>query len=859
MSKPKKSKQRLNFDTLRPAAEKFYADQAGLTTVLDSIDALVYVADMDSYEILFLNKYGREIWGEIKGRRCWETIQEGQQGPCAFCTNKKLLSGTGIPAGVFQWEVQNTKNGRWYECRDQAIRWTDGRLVRLEIATDSTERKRMEERERLVRDVLNHLNHSDSAAEMIRNILQQIKKNMGFEAVGMRLRESADFPYYETSGFPDHFVQMERSLCARDETGEIVCDTQGNPVLECMCGNVLCGRTNPQFPFFTEAGSFWSNSTTDLLASTTEKDRQTPTRNRCNGEGYESVALIPLLSGKEIIGLLQFNDHRRNQFTPEMICFFEGLGLSIGIALSRKRLEEALQENEAQLTAIFNAVGTGILVIDSETQTILEVNQTAAEMIGCSKEKIIGQVCHSFVCPAQLGKCPVKDLGQSVDHSERVLLCADGLCKDLLKSVYPITLNGKKCYLESFIDITDRKQAEQEKLELERRLLHAQRLESLGVLAGGIAHDFNNLLTGVLGNLTLALDDISPLSRAHPCIEDAFNAGKRAADLTHQMLAYSGKGRFFVKELNLVELVEENLHLLRTTIHKTIILNLQLDRNIPCILADAGQIQQVVMNLITNASESIGESAGTVTFSAGVQNCDEAFLSHSCIEENPAPGRFVWLEVTDTGCGMDEETQQRLFDPFFTTKFTGRGLGMSAVQGIVRGHHGALLVKSEVGKGTTIRVLFPASEPAQPAEDLQDDTMTAVERRENEASSFAGTILVVDDEEGVRAICTKLVARFGYRTLVAVDGEEAVTIFCEHADEIDCIILDLTMPKLDGLAALKKMSLIKPDVKAILCSGYCEQEATQHYSGHGLAGFIQKPYSMQSLRNILLRVLKGSS
>src|SRR3990170_4789992 len=259
-----------------------------------------------------------------------------------------------------------------------------------------------------------------------------------------------------------------------------------------------------------------------------------------------------------------------------------------------------------------------------------------------------------------------------------------------------------------------RKKAEQESLELERRLLHAQKLESLGVLAGGIAHDFNNLLMAILGNLDLALRKLSPLSPAGTNIQNALQAVHRGADLTRQMLAYSGKGQFVVKNIDLSELVEENAHLFRTSMAKTAALNLRLNRDLPLVEADPGQITQVIMNLITNASEAVGEKAGVIALSTGIQECDEAYLSRSRLEERPPAGRFVYLEVSDTGSGMDEETQQKLFDPFFTTKFTGRGLGMSAVLGIMRGHKGAILVDSVVGKGTTIRVLFPVSETAQP-------------------------------------------------------------------------------------------------------------------------------------------------
>lgn len=392
-------------------------------------------------------------------------------------------------------------------------------------------------------------------------------------------------------------------------------------------------------------------------------------------------------------------------------------------------------------------------------------------------------------------------------------------------------------------------------MEMERRLLRTQKLESLGVLAGGIAHDFNNLLAAILGNLDLAFYSLSPVSPARRSIKDAINATKRAEALTRQMLAYSGKGRFIINDMNLSELVEENAHLLKAALSKSMTLNLHLGRDLSPISADAGQIQQVVMNLITNASESLGEQAGIVALSTGAMDCDEEYLRRSRLEEKPPAGRFVFLEVTDTGCGMDEETKGRVFDPFFTTKFTGRGLGMSAVLGIVRGHDGAIMVESEVGKGTTIRVLFPVSKTA-PVEQGPKEKAAKGRIRDAGKPPLSGTVLVVDDEECVRRPCAAMVAHAGYRVLMAANGDEVVALLRDHADEIVCVILDLTMPGKGGVATFEALRKVKPDVRVILSSGYNEQEATRRFSGQGLAGFIQKPYEMATLLAELGRVMK---
>ena len=404
-------------------------------------------------------------------------------------------------------------------------------------------------------------------------------------------------------------------------------------------------------------------------------------------------------------------------------------------------------------------------------------------------------------------------------------------------------------------DITERKRTAEDKLQMQRRLLHAQKLESLGVLAGGIAHDFNNLLMVIMGNLEMAQEALPPeATNARLAIEQAEQGARRASDITRQMLAYSGKGQFVIKNLNLSLLVEENARMLRAAISKTITLSLQLDPKLPLIRADEGQIQQVIMNLMTNAAESIEEGPGQVFLMTGVQECDEEYLRQSRLEKPPAAGKYVFLEVSDNGCGMDENTRQRLFEPFFTTKFAGRGLGMSAVLGIVQGHQGAILVNSEVGKGTSIRVLFPipAIDPEAPVEPEKPEE---VQFRKWDTATQTGTVLVVDDEELILKVSKAMLEELGFRVRTASDGEEAVQLFTREKDQIDCVILDLTMPRMDGIATLKELRRVQPDVKIILSSGYNEQDVSGRMEDKIYAGFIQKPYKLQGLQNELERVL----
>jgi len=398
-----------------------------------------------------------------------------------------------------------------------------------------------------------------------------------------------------------------------------------------------------------------------------------------------------------------------------------------------------------------------------------------------------------------------------------------------------------------FNDITEEKRIAREREELERQVLHAQKLESLGVLAGGIAHDFNNLLMAILGSADLAISALPAASPARRDILEIEKASRRAADLCRQMLAYSGKGEFVVEPVNVGELIEDMLGMLNVSISKRAALRLSLAK-VPAIMADPSQIQQVMMNLIINASEAIGEESGIITVSSGTMHCGTEYLRETYIDEELEEGDFVYVEVSDNGCGMSQEARERIFDPFYTTKFTGRGLGLAAVLGIVRGHHGGIKVYSEEGKGTTFKVLLPASdsESRRTASSMKDEDYTW---------RGSGTILLVDDEEFVIEIGGRMLRHLGFSVLTARNGREALECYKASQEEIVCVLLDLTMPVMDGHEAYRELRTLNPDVCVVLSSGYNERDAIGQFNGKGLSGFIQKPYQMEDLRHVLHDVL----
>jgi signal transduction histidine kinase len=388
-----------------------------------------------------------------------------------------------------------------------------------------------------------------------------------------------------------------------------------------------------------------------------------------------------------------------------------------------------------------------------------------------------------------------------------------------------------------------------ERARSNEKLAQKQKLESLGILAGGVAHDFNNLLTGILGNASLALDTLPPRSPAVSMIEQVIEASERAAHLTRQMLAYAGKGRFLVERVDLSVLVQEISHLIKSSIPQNATIRLDLADGLPCVEGDSSQLQQLIMNLVINAAEAIPEErSGSVAVRTRAQHVDESYLSQLGGAGEITPGEYVELEVHDNGVGMDDETLRRIFDPFFTTKFAGRGLGLAATEGIVRGHKGLLKVYSAPGRGSTFKVLFPA----MAADKSPVEVAPAVPRR---PAPRSGTVLVIDDEEVVRRAAKAALERAGYDIFLAEDGTEGLRLFEALAGKVAVVLLDLTMPGMGSEEVLRRLQAVSPQARVILSSGYNEAEVMQSFTGKGLAGFLQKPYTAAALIDQVNRAL----
>ncbi len=524
------------------------------------------------------------------------------------------------------------------------------------------------------------------------------------------------------------------------------------------------------------------------------------------------------------------------------------------LAVANRNLEQqrvALERSESRWRAYIENASDFLFGLDNLGR-FAWVNRVVCERLEYQSSELVGRSVLDFLAPESRTAAAVAlgqvMAGERVDQMELEARTRDG------QSVF-VDVRGRVQIDDGRVtstfhigrDVTARRQSEAERRRLESRAQQLQKLESLGVLAGGIAHDFNNLLMTILGNIDLAIEDVAPGHPAQEYLRNADAASRRAAELTRHMLAYSGRGRFVVKPLDLSAFVHDMAAMLAMSVSAKAKLAFHLGPNLPPIDADASQIRQAVTNIVLNASEALGDLEGDIVISTGARVCTRTDLVDEWLHAELPEGMYVWLQVADSGAGMDAGTMARIFDPFFSTKFTGRGLGLPAVLGIVRGHQGLIKVDSTPGKGASFRMLFPVSQTAVP---LADRTSA------DDGLDFGtGTILLVDDEAGVRLVAKAMLERLGYHVLSAADGQEALDLFATHTSTIRAVVLDVTMPVVDGLTTLARLKQIDPKVRVVLSSGFAEQDVEQRVAEHGSFAFIQKPYQIKTLGETLKKAL----
>ncbi len=575
-----------------------------------------------------------------------------------------------------------------------------------------------------------------------------------------------------------------------------------------------------------------------------------------------SAMVIPLLARERQVGTFSFIicDSLR-QYNRDDLALAEDLARRVALAADnarlfseRQRLAEQAQAQAAELTAIFQHAPLGLSLHEPHPPyRYLQHNQMKLHMFGeqwVQRGSMVGARLDELVEPAA-AQALVAIFDQIVQSGEPLHLDEFGTTpiRETKQRYYTWSAtplrkaNGvMSAILVGCVEVTARKEAEEERIALERALQIAQKVEGLGTMAGGIAHDFNNLLAVIQGNLGLAIEDLPQESPVAATLQRAELATRRAAELTAKLLAYTGRGVIATQPVDLNDLVHELSSLLHSSVPRGIELRLSLAAGLPLLSADATQLRQVVMNLVINAAEAIGQGPGTITVSTEERRVERAELAQARVGAELPAGRYLLLQVRDSGPGMDAATLERIFDPFFSTKFTGRGLGLAAALGIVRGHNGALAVASAPGSGATFTLFLPsASAPAAPSPTL---------------AHAAGTILVVDDEPELRELVATVARRLNLRSLSAGDGDEALLVFEQHAATISCVVLDLTMPRRDGASTFEALRALRPALPIVLMSGYSAHEISRRLAGAQPTAFLQKPFSTSDLIATLRQIVQ---
>lgn len=563
-----------------------------------------------------------------------------------------------------------------------------------------------------------------------------------------------------------------------------------------------------------------------------------------------ALSLMAVRRSMTLIDVARGDSAASLDLTSEGVAFVISALLVASLARIAPMLRELSQsaadaaKNQRQIQAILDHTPSAVYVKTLAGQFLL-ANKYVATAFGQTVEKMPGTTDLDYLpreraVAVRLNDAKVVAERRPLEFDEQVSH-SDGTVHHYLSLKFPLLDAEGQVYAVGGIstDITDRLRADEERQALALRLQHTQKLESLGILAGGIAHDFNNLLAVILAGADLARSHPGLPTGARRDLDNVVSASETAAALCKQLLAYSGRGQLQVTPVNLTDLVSQMTRLLEVSLSKKARLACHLDSTLPLIAADAAQLQQVVMNLITNAADALGDETGTIGVSTSLATIGPEGLPDQRAGEPLGPGNYVCLEVTDTGCGMNEESRSRLLEPFYTTKVAGRGLGLAAVAGIVRGHHAGLTLVSAPGNGSTFRVFFPIPERPLPALVVRPAAMQDAES--------SGKILVVDDEPLVREVARRALERAGFEVVLAENGRQAVETFSQQPGRIALVLLDLSMPEMDGEQTLIELRRIQPKVQVLLSSGYDQSSTRRAPLGGRVASFIQKPYTARAL------------
>ena len=877
-----------------------------LEAIFDSIDSPVYVADPITYELLYVNKAIKDLVDTKPGDKCYEAFQL-RSSPCEFCTNPYIF-GENI-GKTYIWDFQNLRTGRWFHCIDKAIRWSDGRMVRCEIAIDITERKQAEEALKQSEQMFR------SMAEAAPYGLAIVTEELQFEYVnpkfteifGYSLEDLPDTRAWLKLAFPDDDYRQqvikawrtdmaEPSQEIRPRIFEVHCKDGQQKVIFFRAAHLPGGKflvtfedittryqaeqalreSEERFRSLFEAAPDFIylldpegrildvnsaalrrlgyseqellGQSLSMLLAPSDRGKYPARLKQVLTTGYLRVeTTLMTKDGEELIVECSSALVRNADGTPKAVVVYQR------DITDRKQAEKALKESEELYRVTFDSIPDIVALTRREDGKLLMANRAFYEISGYKPQEVLGRPVPElqlYVNPEDRLEMvrQVAATGEAKGMEVRFRM-KDGRELDTLFSAKAFSYRGEDCLVVVVKDITEIKQVAQEKAFLEQQLVQAQKLEALGVLASGIAHDFNNILQSAMSQLELLAMEGEP-QRASEYISRISDSLSRGSELVQRLLAFGRKTEPKRTKVDINHLVLQTLAMLERTIPKMIRLDTQLSEDLPPVFGDPSQLEQVLVNLDTNACDAMPKGGRLVIETYFVNLDDDYARTH--LEANPGP--YVVLSVTDTGHGMDEATRQRIFEPFFTTKDLGKGsgLGLSIVYGIVKGHGGHITCYSTPGKGSTFRVYLPTFQSALPS---RPETPGEAEQFPLEGTE---TVLIVEDEPAILEAAVTALRYYGYNPLPAASGEEALKIYTEQRGEIDVVVLDVGMPGMGGEECFKRIMALDPTAKVIIASGYSPNGVLKDLLASGPAGFIAKPYRLSELARTIRQVLDSS-
>ncbi len=717
----------INLTERQRIEDKLAQERKLLNTLMDGSQDCIYFKDLESRFIRLNNALAARIGVDDPERAVGKTdfdFYSEEHALEAFQDEKEIIR-SGLPI-VAKEEKETWADGRfaWVSSTKMPLHNEQGAIVgTFGISRDIARQKRLEERQQLATEILELLNRSGERVDTIRGILHLLRRFTGIDAVGLRLRDGQNFPYYESYGSPEKFIMAEKCLCAADPPGERLRDSQKHPQPNCMCENILLGRSDPTLPGFTEGGSFWTHHAAPVMTSCV---RQGQRGNRCNDKNYQSVALIPLRSTKRTIGLLQFNDRQEDRFSPELIKFFEEIGTSIAIALENKQTEEDMTRLRNFMKSMIDSMPSVLVGIDRHRR-VTHWNFEAEKMTGVHSDEAQGCLLEELIPQLKDSLEQVQSAIQlrEPQKTEKIHFLLHDETRYVNMMVYPLTSNSAGGAVVRVDDVTER-------VRIEEMMIQSEKMASVGGLAAGMAHELNNPLAAILHNTQVVLNRLTKPIPANlrtaqtagisldslrrymeqrdifKMLEMIRNSGERAAQIVADMLSFSRKGGLQSTLYDVRELLDGSITLaahlydpVKNYDFRQIEILRNYDPTLPRIPCNPNQIQQVILNLLTNAAQALAEAHAPAAAPT---------ISLRAVQEE----KSARIEIEDNGPGMPEHVRKRVFEPFFTTKDVGvgTGLGLAVSYFIIKEHHGgSMRVESTVGAGTKFILLLPLAEP----------------------------------------------------------------------------------------------------------------------------------------------------